>query len=125
MALKSRLFAGDQKLETAAASDPGHITKGSAGEHVRKIQVALIRLDGAAIEADGAFGPRTEAAVLAFKRKRDIVNRSYQSQADAIVGKMTMAALDQEMAELEKRVRIVSEGSLCQLGQTRFPNFRS
>jgi peptidoglycan hydrolase-like protein with peptidoglycan-binding domain len=101
MALRSNLFKGDAKLEAAAESDPAHITRGASGEHVRKIQIALIRLDDADIEADGRFGPRTEAAVLAFKRRRDIVNRSYQSQADAIVGKMTMVALDSEMLAAE------------------------
>jgi hypothetical protein len=61
--------------------------------------------------------------VLGFKQRRDIVNRSYQSQADAIVGKMTMAALDSEMVEIEKRIKIEREGSLCRLGESRIPNF--
>jgi peptidoglycan hydrolase-like protein with peptidoglycan-binding domain len=125
MALKARLFAGDQKLEAALVSDPAHIVKGASGEHVRKIQVALIRLDSTTIKDDGIFGARTEAAVLAFKQKRDIVNRSYQSQADGIVGKLTMAALDQEMAALESRTRITVEGSLCRFATTPIPNFRS
>lgn len=124
MALKARLFAGDQKLEAALVSDPAHILRGAAGDHVRKIQIALIRLDGATIRDDGIFGAQTEAAVLAFKQKRDIVNRSYQSQADGIVGKMTMAALDQEMAALETRTKITVEGSLCRFATTPIPNFR-
>jgi peptidoglycan hydrolase-like protein with peptidoglycan-binding domain len=124
MALKSRLLSGDQKLEAAAVSDPAHIKRGATGDHVRKIQLALIRSDGATIDADGNFGPGTEAAVLGFKQRRDIVNRSYQSQADALVGKMTMTALDAEMVEVEKRVSIEREGSLCRLGETRIPNFR-
>lgn len=123
MAVRSRLFAGDPKLEAAAASDPAHIMRGAVGDHVRKIQIALIRLAGAQLEADGQFGPRTEAAVLAFKRQRNIVNRSYQSQADAIVGKITMAVLDKEMVELEKGSEIRQEGSLCRFGRSRIPNF--
>src|SRR5262249_41293895 len=43
----------------------------------------------------------TAAAVLAYKRKRNIVNRTYQAQADNIVGKMTMAALDREMVAFD------------------------
>lgn len=125
MALKSRLFAGEPKLEAAAVSDPAHIKKGAIGEHVRKIQIALIRLDGATIDPDGRFGPAMDAAVLAFKQERDIVNRSYQAQADSIVGKMTMTALDEEMVEFEKGIKIETEGSLCRLGKTRFPNFPS
>jgi hypothetical protein len=40
---------------------------------------------------------------LAYKRKRQIINRSYQSTPDSIVGKMTIASLDAEMAKLELR----------------------
>src|SRR5262249_13336530 len=101
MALQSQLFRGDPKLEAAAVSDPAHIVPGATGEHVRKIQRALIQLDGAAIDPDGIYGPATAAAVLAYKQKRNIVNRSYQTQADNIVGKMTMAALDLEMLSIE------------------------
>jgi hypothetical protein len=36
----------------AAVSDPAHITQGAAGDYVKKIQQALILLDGAAITAD-------------------------------------------------------------------------
>lgn len=97
MALLSTLFRGDAQLEAAGASDSAHITPGSRGPHVAKIQTALNRLDGAALEADGKFGPGTASAVLAYKRKRDIVNRSYQQAADNIVGRMTIAALDREL----------------------------
>jgi len=102
MALQSQLFRGDPKLEAAAVSDPAHIVPGAAGEHVRKIQQALIALDGATIAADGNYSPATAAAVLAYKRKRNIINPSYQTQADNIVGKMTMAALDREMLAKER-----------------------
>ena len=44
---------------------------------------------------------------LSFKKKRDIVNRSYQTRADNIVGVMTMATLDKEMLESEKAARSV------------------
>ena len=114
MALQSQLFRGDPKLEAAAVSDPAHIVPGATGEHVRKIQLALIQLDGAAIDPDGKYGPATVAAVLAYKRNRNIINRSYQTQADNIVGKMTMAAIDSEMLAKERiptepiRIRPVS-----------------
>src|SRR5262245_17656831 len=101
MALQSQLFRGDAKLEAAAVSDPAHIVPGATGEHVRKIQLALIQLDGAAIDPDGKYGPATAAAVLAYKQKRNIINRTYQTQADNIVGKMTMTALDKEMSANE------------------------
>ena len=101
MALQSKLFRGDPKLEAAAVLDSAHITIGARGEHVRKIQYALIVLDGVNIAQDGAYGAETAAAVLAYKRKRNIINRSYQTQADDIVGKMTMVSLDTEMLRHE------------------------
>lgn len=104
MALQSELFRGDPKLEAAATSDPAHITPGASGAHVGKIQTALVLLDDATIADDETartfYGPTTASAVLDYKRKRNIVNRSYQTQADNIVGKMTMASLD---AEMQKR----------------------
>jgi peptidoglycan hydrolase-like protein with peptidoglycan-binding domain len=101
MALESQLLRGDPKLEAAAVSDPAHITPGATGEHVRKIQQALNRLDGARLSADGIYGPATAAAVLAYKQRRGIVNRSFQNTADNIVGKMTIAALDLELIAQE------------------------
>ena len=119
MALKSDLFRGDPKLEAAAVSNPSHITPGSAGEHVGRIQTALIRLDGAVIagaeRAARRYGSTTADAVLRYKQKRGVVNRSYQSQADNIVGIMTMAALDEECCAWERDHRIEVESSLCTL----------
>ena len=110
MALKSRLFRGDPKLEAAAASHAAHIARGASGKHVLKIQLAVARLDGVPITQDSIYGPKTAAAVLAYKQKRNIVNPSYQTSADDIVGIMTMAALDKEMFQLENvpnSVRII------------------
>ena len=104
MPLSSSLFRGDAKLEAAAVSDSSHILQGANGPHVRKIQKALIELDGVDIDADGAYGPRTAAAVLAYKQKRHIINFSYQTQADDIVGRITVAALDKELSDREQPV---------------------
>lgn len=102
MSLQSRLLRGDPELEAAAVADAAHITLGARGPAVGRIQQALILLDHAAIVPDRQYGPATAAAVLAYKRKRGIVNRSRQTQADAIVGTMTMAALDRELLALEQ-----------------------
>ena len=40
---------------------------------------------------------------MAYKQKRNIINYSYQTRADNIVGKMTIAALDEEMLDWERR----------------------
>lgn len=124
MALQSKLFAGDKRCEAALTSDPAHIMQGGSGDHVRKMQIALNRLDGASLAEDGQFGPRTAAAVLAFKKKRDIVNRTYQTAADAIVGKMTMAELDREFAAFETSRRIVAETHYCQFDKIGVASIR-
>jgi peptidoglycan hydrolase-like protein with peptidoglycan-binding domain len=103
MPLQSQLFSGDLKLEAAAVSDSAHIVPGAIGEHVRKIQLALIQVNGASLSPDGVYRGATAAAVLAYKQRRGIVNRTYQTTADNIVGKMTMAALDLEMAAQENK----------------------
>jgi peptidoglycan hydrolase-like protein with peptidoglycan-binding domain len=103
MALQSQLFRGEPKLEAAATIDSAHITPGARGPHVEKIQTALNILDNAGLGVDGAYGPATAKAVLNYKTKRNIINRSYQTSADNIVGKMTMAKLDEEMRAYETR----------------------
>lgn len=105
MPIKSRFFSGDKRFEDCLVSDPAHITPGARGTHVARIQSALTVLDGATIglaeRLTYLYGPETEAAVLAYKRKRSIINKAYQQQADAIVGKMTMASLDAEIMAVE------------------------
>jgi hypothetical protein len=116
LALLSRLFRSDSKLEAAAVSAPAHIVPGAAGPHVAKIQLALIKLDGADIDSveleNARYGPSTADAVLSYKKKRDIVNRSYQKQADNIVGTMTIASMDREMVQRELKP-VVVRGVQC------------
>ena len=101
MGLRSRAFAGDTALEACLLRDQAHITPGARGPHVEKIQGFVMFLDGATIEQTELlarhYGPSTAAAVLAFKTKRRIINTSYQTRADDIVGKMTIKALDDEL----------------------------
>lgn len=110
MPLTSRLFAGDPALEACLIKDPAHLIEGTRGPHVNKVQRALVLLDGAEIrgtEISGQiYGPSTSKAVLAYKTKRSIINRSYQQTPDNIVGKMTIAALDKEMKKAEELPRL-------------------
>jgi hypothetical protein len=103
--LFSALLRRDAKLESCLISHASHVTKGASGEHVGKIQTALIIIDNAQIDKAElraqTYGESTAAAVLAYKRARKIINFSYQTQADNIVGKMTIAALDKEMIQYE------------------------
>jgi hypothetical protein len=101
VALVSNLFKGDRALEACLVTDSAHITPGASGEHVSKIQTALLVLDGVSVSpaelAGQRYGTSTAAAVLAFKTRRGIINTSYQKTADNIVGKMTIAAMDKAM----------------------------
>jgi hypothetical protein len=103
MPLVSNLFKDNARLAACLMDDRSHVTQGSVGEHVHLIQVALIDIDGSSIDegelAAQRYGPSTAAAVLAYKRKRKIINRAYQNTEDDIVGKMTIASLDKEMAD--------------------------
>jgi hypothetical protein len=107
MALKCKLFKGNPMLEACAVRNPAHITKGAVGPHVAKIQTALVRLDGAVIYSTELkacrYGGSTAGAVLKYKQRRTIINRSYQTQADDIVGIMTIAKMDEEMVAWEKK----------------------
>jgi hypothetical protein len=108
MPLMSRLFKGNPELEACLISDPAHLVPGTRGEHVGKVQRALVTLGAGAISANEiasmTYGPTTAQAVLAFKGPpRNIINPAYQRTPDNIVGKMTIASLDREYLEFEKR----------------------
>ena len=107
MSLKSKTFAGDPLLEAAAVSDAAHIVPGAKGEHVAKIQRALMILDKVDLVADGLYGPKTAAAVLRFKQKRNIINRKYQTQADNIVGIMTTGQSRLNSLDQAKQIVII------------------
>lgn len=105
MPLVSNLLSGNARLQQCLVSDPAHVKPNDTGEHVRLIQIALEVLDGLSIgraeRTQKLYGTSTAEAVLAYKRKRKIINHSYQSSEDNIVGKMTIASLDKEMYERE------------------------
>jgi peptidoglycan hydrolase-like protein with peptidoglycan-binding domain len=107
MPLVSRWFRESARLQTCLVSDPAHVVTGDSGDHVTLIQEALQVLDGAEISPEDLtgriYGRSTAAAVLDFKKKRDIVNRAYQTAPDNIVGKMTIRALDEEIAARERQ----------------------
>jgi hypothetical protein len=105
--LISKLFAGDARLNACLVDNAKHVTLGDRGPHVSKIQSAVLMLEGGKIagsELEGRlYGPTTAKAVLAYKTRRKIINKSYQQSADDIVGIMTIRALDDEMVLSEMR----------------------
>jgi peptidoglycan hydrolase-like protein with peptidoglycan-binding domain len=116
MPLRSKHFTQPrrlERLEAALTADAARIMLKSPrdkGEHVSKIQAALFLLMnnvnlGNELSTE-EYGPLTAAAVLRYKqnRKPPIINKAYQKVADNIVGKMTMQALDDDMAKLESGV---------------------
>jgi hypothetical protein len=104
--LKSRLLSPSDRLQKCEVQDAAHVTRGDVGDHVKRIQLALVRIDNAKI-ADAEmnasrYGETTAAAVLKYKTARNIVNKTYQKTADDIVGKMTIARLDEDIVALER-----------------------
>ena len=118
MPLVSLLLRDEPRLQACLAADTAHVVPGATGRHVGLIQKALLVLEKARISAEelrsGLYGPTTTAAVLAYKRKRNIVNRAYQTTADNIVGKMTIAKMDNEILLLD--LRAVSGRVVCTSG---------
>jgi hypothetical protein len=105
MALGSNLFKDSRRLAECEINHAAHVVPGDRGDHVRLIQIALREIDGAEIDggelAQMHYGPSTARAVLAYKTKRRIINFSYQTSPDNIVGKMTIASLDKDMLSLQ------------------------
>jgi hypothetical protein len=109
--LRSQLFRGNSRLEHAAVDHSTHITfrqsNPEKGDFVSKIQEALVILDNAIITGDDVgtqtYKEPTANAVLAYKSGARNIVGSYQTSPDNIVGIMTIARMDQEMADFETR----------------------
>jgi hypothetical protein len=106
MPLRSTALADDERLQACLVKDSAHLTPGAQGEFVAKVQAALIYLDRLSIDEreleTQTYGESTAAAVLAFKKKRKIINYSYQQHEDNIVGRMTIKAIDDELVIAER-----------------------
>jgi hypothetical protein len=114
---RSQLFSNpfDAALEKCATRNDGHVsTKDNrVGPHVHKIQQALLRIAAQDPKLRGkvtisageintqTYGDSTARAVLIYKQDRKIINFSYQTRADDIVGIMTISQLDDEIARIE------------------------
>ena len=78
--LTSLWFSSNDRLQNCAVSDSAHAVVGDKGVHVFLIQIALNIIDDLEIDENElssmSYGQSTAAAVLAYKRKRSILNRS-------------------------------------------------
>lgn len=102
--LKSDLFQGpgNAELEACAVRDSAHILRGGrSGPHVGLIQTALRRLNLIITDPPNVYGASTERAVLDFKGPPRNILGPGQRTPDGIVGKKTIAVLDQEMVAFE------------------------
>ncbi len=102
--LTCKLFTvpANDKLERCALRDPDHIPPGSVGDHVKLIQIALNQLSKVFLAIDGKYGPKTAAAVVAFKEAQSPpLRQPGQRIADNIVGIGTIKALDKKMKDFE------------------------
>ena len=81
----------DDRLERCALRDEHHITPGSAGDHVKCIQIALNELTNVFLPIDGIYGPKTEAAIRNLQRS--IQASGGTVEVDGVVGPQTWQAL--------------------------------
>ena len=87
------------------------LKRGSTGEAVRELQVALNALGYNTGAVDGQFGAQTESAVKHFQQDRGIT-------ADAVVGPITWLNID-EADQNEPILRRGSEGNPVRRAQKR------
>lgn len=104
--LISQLFSSNGRLCACELVNEKHVQRGDKGEHVALIQYALVVIENADIAesemANASYGQSTADAVLGYKIRRKIINLSYQTKPDSVVGIMTIRALDVEIAAIEK-----------------------
>ena len=100
-ALEHPLFKDDGRLQNCLRFDKDHVQFGDIGDFVFKIQLALITIDHLSIDPEElkkkAFLTTTRNAVKKYKEKRKVINFSYERAVDAIVGKMTIEQLDNDL----------------------------
>ena len=100
-------FKDDRALEDCATIPRKHLEVGShPGRHILKVQLAIERLrpNGPMIDPaekrDMRYGSTTAKAVLNYKATHvpPIINKTYQSTPDEIVGQGTIKAMDADLA---------------------------
>ena len=90
LSAKCTNYAVPKGLDGTIPDKKPTLRKGSKGEYVTLLQTKLIQMgyDVGNTGADGSFGDKTRAAVIAFQKDRGLT-------ADGVVGEKTWAALDE------------------------------
>ncbi len=109
MALNSMRFAFDARLQQVSENNPT-MKRGERGEPVATVQGALVDLgykmpvttNNGRRQPDGIFGAETEGVVRQYQRDKRL-------DPDGIVGRHTLAALDDDMAT-EESLTVASSG---------------
>ncbi len=102
MALTSMRFAFDARLQQVSENNPT-MKRGETGDPVASVQSALVDLgykmpvttNNGRRQPDGIFGAETESVVRQYQRTENL-------GADGIVGRFTLASLDEAMREQEQ-----------------------
>ncbi|SET80989.1 peptidoglycan-binding protein [Stigmatella erecta] len=100
-AVSAARSATPARVSTTAASAPV-LRQGATGSSVVQLQ-NLLRNHGHNVTADGAFGPKTAAAVKSFQQSRGLA-------ADGVVGPKTWAALRSAPPSAQGALKLGSKG---------------
>ena len=84
-----------EKPADSAAAISGTLKRGSTGTDVKTLQTKLIELGFLTGKADGVFGRKTSAAVMAFQKANKL-------KADGVAGTKTLAQLEKSGASSAK-----------------------
>ena len=112
MALKHPVLSGNVRIERASANSPP-LGAGERGDAVVRLQLALIAV-GETLPVstanqsklpDGAFGGETVEAVRSFQRRQSL-------KVDAVVGRDTLARLDQLLPLSEHKAGCCANGQV-------------
>ena len=78
------------------------LRRGSKGDEVRELQLALYRLVSDKLEIDGVFGAKTEAAAREFQTRHGLA-------VDGIVGPLTWAEIDKALGAKDEAAKGTAE----------------
>lgn len=124
MALTNQQFVASQRLQNAAENAPAMYRGDNDTEAVRLIQQALIGVGASSMRRsinadgtlDGDYGSETFDAVVRFQENNGLMNR--RGKGDGIIGRNTMAKLDQMAPWPVRAITVGGTGSTTPRAET-------